>query len=369
MKGRIVVLKEYRKPFEIAEYDVPDPEPGDVLLKITQAGICGTDLHVWRGDTEGWPLPPEGRTMGHEGTGVVYKLGKGVTTDSAGVPIKEGDRVIHSLGTHCGSCRMCLNGEANLCIGQRGAPPGVGEWPYFVGTYADYFYVHPQRSLYRVPDEIDDEVLGPVNCAMGTATQGLIQGRVGHGSSVVIQGAGGLGLTAIAMAKDMGAYNVIVLDRLENRLQLAEEFGADHTINIEEFNTPETRVQRVKDLTGGLGADAVIELVGRSELLPEGVAMLRKGGTFVEIGLYFPGHTVTFDASTLVLTGKHIVGSVAYTPDVIPRLLDFLSRSQDTVPFKKMVSHRFKLDEVNQAFEQAEWDARQTAVTRAVLVP
>ena len=204
---------------------------------------------------------------------------------------------------------------------------------------------------------------------MGTATQGLIQGRVGHGSSVVIQGAGGLGLTAIAMAKDMGAYNVIVLDRLENRLQLAEEFGADHTINIEEFNTPETRVQRVKDLTGGLGADAVIELVGRPELLPEGVAMLRKGGTFVEIGLYFPGHTVTFDASTLVLTGKHIVGSVAYTPDVIPKLLDFLSRSQDTVPFKKMVSHRFKLDEVNQAFEQAEWDARQTAVTRAVLVP
>ena len=238
MKGRIVVLKEYRKPFEIAEYDVPDPEPGDVLLKITQAGICGTDLHVWRGDTDGWPLPPAGRTMGHEGTGVVYKLGKGVTTDSAGVPIKEGDRVIHSLGTHCGSCRMCLNGEANLCIGQRGAPPGVGEWPYFVGTYADYFYVHSQRSLYRVPDEIDDEVLGPVNCAMGTATQGLIQGRVGHGSSVVIQGAGGLGLTAIAMAKDMGAYNVIVLDRLENRLQLAEEFGADHTINIEELNTP-----------------------------------------------------------------------------------------------------------------------------------
>ena len=128
-------------------------------------------------------------------------------------------------------------------------------------------------------------------------------------------------------------------------------------------------MQRVKDLTGGLGADAVIELVGRPELLPEGVAMLRKGGTFVEIGLYFPGHTITFDASTLVLTGKHIVGSVAYTPDVIPKLLDFLSRSQDTVPFKKMVSHRFKLDEVNQAFEQAEWDARQTAVTRAVLVP
>ena len=264
---------------------------------------------------------------------------------------------------------MCLNGEANLCIGQRGAPPGVGEWPYFVGTYADYFYVHPQRSLYRVPDEIDDEVLGPVNCAMGTATQGLIQGKVGHGSSVVVQGAGGLGLTAIAMAKDMGAYNVIVLDRLDNRLRLAEEFGADHTINIEEFNTPEMRVQRVKDLTGGLGADAVIELVGRPELLTEGVAMLRKGGTFVEIGLYFPGHTVTFDASTLVLTGKHIVGSVAYTPDVIPKILDFLSRSQDTVPFRKMVSHRFKLDEINQAFEQAEWDARQTAVTRAVLVP
>lgn len=365
----MVVLKGYGQPFVIEEYDVPEPERGDVLIKITQAGICGTDLHTWRGDTSGWPLPPKGRTMGHEGTGIVYKLGDGVTTDAAGTPLSEGDRVIHTMGTHCGNCRMCLNGEANLCIGVRPPPTGVGEWPYFVGTYADYYYVQPERSLYRVPDELDEDILGPVNCAMGTATQGLIQGKVTHGSSVVIQGAGGLGLTAIAMAKDMGAYNVIALDRLENRLQLAEEFGADHTINIEEFNTPETRVKRVQELTRGLGADAVIELVGRPELLPEGVAMLRKGGTFVEIGLFFPGHTITFDASTLVLTGKHIVGSVSYTPDVVPMVLDFLVRNQTRVPFNKMVSHRFKLNEINKAFEQAEWDAKQTLVTRAVLVP
>ena len=117
-----------------------------------------------------------------------------------------------------------------------------------------------------MPDELRDSILGPVNCALGTVTEGLLRAGVETGDSVVVQGAGGLGLYATAMAKDMGADRVIVLDRLENRLRLAEEFGADHTINIEEYNTAETRVDRVKELTRGRGADVVIELVGRAEL-------------------------------------------------------------------------------------------------------
>ena len=95
MKGRIVVCREYNKPFEIEEYEVPDPEPGAVLLRMTQAGICGSDLHAWRGDMVNMPLPPGGRVMGHEGTGAVEKLGAGVTSDSLGKPIAEGDRLVY----------------------------------------------------------------------------------------------------------------------------------------------------------------------------------------------------------------------------------------------------------------------------------
>ncbi len=366
MKGRVVVCKESGKPFEIEEFEVPDPEPGAVLLRMTQAGICGSDLHTWRGDQVNVPLPPAGRVMGHEGTGVVEKMGADVSTDTLGTPIEEGDRIIYSAVFPCYRCPLCLKGDTNWCA-NRGYP-AAGVYPYFTGTYADFLYLPPRHPMFKPPDELSDDLLGPVNCAMGTVTTGLMRAGAKEGNYVVIQGAGGLGLHATAMAKDMGADRVIVLDRLENRLSLAEEFGADHTINIEEFNTAETRVQRVRELTNGRGADVVMELVGRAELLAEGMDMLSNGGTFVEIGDIVRGREVSIDPSKL-LAGKNIVGSLMYRPDLLPMLLNFLVRNQHKLPFHKIVSHKFPLAEVNEAFPKAEWNARQTDITRAMLVP
>ena len=367
MKGRVVIHKEYNKPFVIEEYEVPELEPGAILMSVAQAGICGSDLHRWRGDQNNEPIPPGGRVMGHEGFGFVHSLGKGVSTDSLGTPLHEGDRIVYAHIFSCNRCHKCLGGASNLCVNRSPAAGGV--WPYFTGTYADYLYLPPGHPVFKAPDSIPDEVLAPLNCAMGTVTQGLITAGARQGQSVVVQGAGGLGLTAIAVAKDMGADRVIALDRLESRLQLAEEFGADHTINIEEYNTPEARVSRVRELTRGRGADVVVEVVGRPDLLPEGIEMLDNGGTFLEIGNISPGRTVALDPSNLVHKAKRIVGTIMYPPQVVPRILDFLERNQDKRPFHKMVSHKFKLADVNEAFPQAEWDARQTAVTRAVLVP
>lgn len=366
MKGRVVICKEYAKPFEIEEFEVPDPEPGAVLLKMTQAGICGSDLHTWRGDQVNVPLPSTGKVMGHEGTGMVDKLGSGVATDTLGVPIEEGDRIVYAAVFPCYHCHMCLKNNTNWCVNRGYAAGGV--YPYFTGTYADFLYLPPRHPFFRVPDELPDDLLGPVNCAMGTVTTGLMRAGAKQGDYVVIQGAGGLGLHAVAMAKDMGADRVIVLDRLDNRLRLAEEFGADHTINIEEFNTAETRVERVKELTDGRGTDVVMELVGRAELLSEGIDMLSNGGTFIEIGDIVRGREVSIDPSKL-LAGKNIMGSLMYRPDLLPTLLNFLVRTQDKLPFHKIVSHKFPLAEVNEAFPQAEWNSRQTDITRAMLVP
>ena len=366
MKGRIVVCKEYGKPFEIEEYDVPEPEPGAVLLRMTQAGICGSDLHVWRGDQVNQPLPPSGRAMGHEGTGVVQALGAGVSTDTLGTPIEEGDRIVYYAVFPCYSCHLCLRGDVNWCA--KRAYPVAGVYPYFTGTYGDYLYLPPRHPMFRVPDELPDELLGPVNCAMGTVTTGLMRAQAHEGQYVVIQGAGGLGLHATAMAKDMGVDRVIVLDRLQNRLELAEEFGADYTINIEEFNTPETRIKRVWELTNGRGADVVMELVGQADLLVEGIDMLSNGGTFVEIGDIVRGREVSIDPSKL-LGGLNIVGSRMYRPGLLPTLLAFLVRNQHKLPFNKIVSHKFPLAEINEAFPQAEWSQRQTEITRAMLVP
>ena len=131
-KGRVVVAKEHGQPFVIEEYDVPDPEPGGIILKITQAGICGSDLHQWRGDQRDTPLPPNGRVMGHEGTGVIAQLGAGVTTDSLGKPIHEGDRLMYASIAPCNRCYQCLRGEHNWCSGGLAARD-AGVFPYFVG--------------------------------------------------------------------------------------------------------------------------------------------------------------------------------------------------------------------------------------------
>ncbi|MSQ11670.1 MAG: zinc-binding alcohol dehydrogenase [Dehalococcoidia bacterium] len=367
MKGRVVVFKGVGKPFEIQEYEVPEPEPGAILLQITQAGICGSDLHTYRGELY-QAVPEKGMVMGHEGTGLVYKLGKGVSTDSLGKTIKEGDRLMYSAIPACGRCYQCLNGNTNWCSNLFSMLKGVGEFPYFNGTYADYYYITPRQPVFRVPDELPNSVLGFINCAMGTVTEGLSRAGCKEGDYVVIQGAGGLGLNATAMAKDMGAHKVIVLDRMEPRLKLAEEFGADHTINVEEFNTPEMRKKRIMELTGGRGADVAVELVGRAELLVEGVDYLTNGGTFVEIGDIVRGKTVAFDPSTM-LAGKKIMGSMMYRPGLLPVMMEMMVKNLKKRPYTKIVSNTYPLAKVNEAFKEAEWFNRQTAVSRGMLVP
>jgi threonine dehydrogenase-like Zn-dependent dehydrogenase len=286
----------YRGPLELREYRVPEPEPGAIVLRITQAGICGSDLHMWRGDTEeSRPIPPEGRSMGHEGTGVVAAMGSGVTSDTLGRTLREGDRVVFFATFPCWTCALCLQGDPNLCV--EYPYRAVGTHPYFVGTYADYYYLPPRHPVFKIPNELRDEIMAPVNCAMCTVAHGLGVAGARQGQTIVIQGAGGLGLTATALARDLGAERVIVIDRIQRRLDLARRFGADATIDIGELDTPASRVERVKELTGGLGADLVMELVGIPELLSEGVSMLRNGGTFLEIGLFFK-KPVLFDASS-----------------------------------------------------------------------
>jgi threonine dehydrogenase-like Zn-dependent dehydrogenase len=356
MNGRMAVLPGYGEPIEIREYEVPEPEPGGMILRIEQAAICGSDLHVWRGDTSSEPEPAAALGFGHEGFGRVYKLGPGTATDDAGRPLRVGDRVIHHvLPSPLGRVPATSSRRA------------YGEWPYFFSTFADYFYVAANRAVFRAPDELPDDILPSVNCAMGAAINALIRGGVAFGSKVVIFGAGGLGLTATAAAKCMGATTVVVTDRIDSRLQLARQFGADHVLNVAEVSTAEDRVAAVRDMTGG--ADVVVEMVGLASLLPEGIAMLAPGGTFVEVGLFFTGTSVSFDPSTLLRANKKIVGSPGYPPALIPRILDFLVRNHRTVPFDRIISHRFGLEQINAALAHADWNQSQPTVTRAVLVP
>jgi threonine dehydrogenase-like Zn-dependent dehydrogenase len=362
----LAAMTEPRKPFALREYPVPDPGPGAILVKVTLANICGSDLHLCRGDYK----PADAgsvkmRSAGHEMTGIVAKLGDGVATDSAGQPLKVGDRVVYRYFYPCQRCRACLRRKTPRCpyALRHRFPPDV--WPHFNAAYGQYYYLQPGHTVFKLPDNVTDDMAGPANCALSQVIYGLEQAQATIGEHVVIQGAGGLGINAIAVAKEMGVQQVIVIDGLDDRLELARQFGADQLIDLKTCATPEDRIQRVKQLTDGWGADVVVEVVGSARVIPEGLQMLGSGGTYVEIGNICQGPTCTFDPSIIVHGGKRILGVMWYEADSLFKAVQLLSRRQDRYPFQRVLSHKYPLKDIDVAF--AEQDVGK--VHRSALLP
>jgi threonine dehydrogenase-like Zn-dependent dehydrogenase len=355
------------KTIEVREYPVPEPAPGEVILRIKQAGLCGSDLHIWRGEL-GEPAPG-GRPLGHEGLATVHALGSGVDTDSLGGQLRVGDRVTWFPIFTCRRCRMCLQGDLQLCLKRQVAYRMSGaEPPHFFGTMGDFFYLPAGHPVFKIPDELEDEEVVALNCAMGTVFQGLDSAGMRQGHNVVVMGSGGLGLYATAFATGMGASQVVAIDRLEPRLAMARELGATATINIGELTTPQQRTERVMEVTRGRGADIVLELAGYGELVPEGLSMLGPQGAFVSIGNIVPGRPTTFEPR-LLGGSKRMIGSTMYRPVMVSRMLDFILKHRQRLPIGKVISHKFQLAEIDRAFASSEWDGQSIPIIRSVIVP
>lgn len=366
-KGRAAVYTEFGKPMEIREFPVPEPEPGAILIKISRASICGSDLHMWRGDINltllGAPLPA---ILGHEMAGTVAKLGEGVLTDTASQPLAVGDRVVYRYFFPCGNCHACMTGDDAACpMAPLAVVTSCEEPPHFFGGFADYYYLRPNHTVFKIPDNVTDDMAAPVNCALSQVVYGLERVNFSFGETIVIQGAGGLGLYATALAKDMGADKVIVIDQIDERLKLAKEFGADELIDLREITTPMERMLRVRELTGGWGANVVAELVGSPQVVSEGLSMLGNGGRYLEIGNVSPLMTCDLNPSSLVMNNKSIVGVMFYTATAMKKALDFLSRAKDRYPFEKLLSHSYPLEQINEALA----DQDKGTVCRSAIVP
>jgi threonine dehydrogenase-like Zn-dependent dehydrogenase len=366
MNGRVVVSLGPRKAFEIREYPVADPGRDEILVKITLASVCGSDLHIWRGETP--PLQRAPGVPGHEMTGVVAKLGRDRRTDTLGRPLKEGDRVAFAYFIPCGSCWACLTGTTGCPNRYRGRSSlTVDDPPHFHGAYGDYYYLLPRQWVYLVPDELGDDLVAPVNCALSQVIYGLNRIGVWLGDTVVIQGAGGLGINAVAIARDMGAGQVIVVDGVPERLELARAFGADATINLRELPNRADRVARVKELTGGVGADVCVELVGVANVVQEGIELLRVGGRYLMMGNIVPNAAAEIVPHDAVRQPKTLLGVLSYDAWVIPRALDWLVRARGRYPFDRLLANRYPLEQIDVAFEQADWAARAGQVPRAIV--
>ncbi|MBI4506403.1 MAG: zinc-binding dehydrogenase [Chloroflexi bacterium] len=372
MRARAAVFLGPGQPFDLREYPVPDPEPGAIIVKIRLSNICGSDLHQWRGDG-GSAIPPGGRVMGHEMAGEVARLGAGVATDSLGQPLKEGDRIAYAYFYPCRRCWACTRGRFVLCA-KRAAhyQESADQWPHLNGGYADYYYLRPNHFVFKVPDEVTDDMVAPANCALSQVIFSLKQAGFTFGDTLVVQGAGGLGLYAIAAARDMGAEQIIAIDALPQRLVLAKQFGADEVIGLDAFPSPEARVQQVRDLTRGRGASVVLEVVGLPHVIPEGLQMVRSGGTYLEVGLISAKFSVEMHPANLLRNNTRYVAVNHYEPYILGEALEFLRRNRTRYPFDKIVSHRFPLAQIDEAFAQAEWFGRQpgqATITRAAIAP
>ena len=324
----------YHGPGLRAWETTPDPvilEPTDAIVRIDSSTICGTDLHILKGDV---PEVQPGTVLGHEAVGTIVEIGAAVTT------LKGGDRVLVSCITSCGRCRFCREGHYGLCT-------GGGGWIFghlIDGLQAELARVpFAETSVHKVPDSLTDEqVLFLADILPTSYEVGVLNGKVGPGDTVAIVGAGPIGLAAVMTAKLMTPGRVVVIDLDTARLARAREFGADVTID----NGHEDAVAAVKELTGGLGADVAIEAVGVPETFELCTDLIRPGGRVANVGVH--GHAATLHLERLWIQDVTITTGLVDTVTT-PTLMQLIELGKlDPTLF---ATHRFALEDTMAAYD------------------
>jgi len=339
----------YHGPGQRAWEEVPDPkieEPTDALVRIDTSTICGTDLHILKGDV---PEVKPGTILGHEAVGTVIETGSAVTT------LQAGDRVLISCITSCGRCRFCKEARYGLCT-------GGGGWIFghlIDGLQAEYARVpFADTSVYKIPDELTDEdVLFLADILPTSFEVGVLNGGVQPGDTVAIVGAGPIGLAAVLTAKLFTPGRIVAIDPAQPRLEKALEIGADVAID----NSTEDAVKRVMELTDGLGADVAIEAVGIPETFELCTDIVRPGGRVANVGVH--GHPATLHLERLWIRDVTITTGLVDT-NTTPRLLKLIAEGRlDATPF---ATHRFPLGETMAAYDVF-GDAANTNALKVVL--
>ena len=323
----------YRGPGLKALEDRPKPaikDPGDAIVKILKTTICGTDLHILKGDVA---TCRPGRILGHEGVGVVDSIGPGVTA------FRPGDKVLISCISACGTCEYCRRGMYSHCT--------TGGWILgneIDGTQAEYVRTpHANTSLYHLPEGADEEALVMLSDILPTGFEcGVLNGKVAPGSSVAIVGSGPIGLAALLTAQFYSPAQIIVIDIDDNRLGLARQFGATQAINSADGKAAE----KVKALTGGRGVDTAIEAVGVPETFELCEDIVAPGGIIANIGVH--GKKVDLHLEWLWEQNIEITTRLVDTVSTPMLLKTVQAKKLDP---KRLITHRFTLDKIEDAYD------------------
>ncbi len=356
------VLHQFQTRIELGSFPVPLTFcPGELLLHVDLSGVCGTDVHLLRGELP-VPLP---LVLGHETTGRIAAMG-GPRRDFLGRELNLGDRVAFTVGRACGECRYCRVYKLPSRCSRRkayGVNTPCNEAPHFLGGYGQYHFLHADTAVFRLPDDLPSEAVVGAGCALVTCVHGFERLPVRMGESVVVQGAGPVGLAAVALAKEAGARPLIVIGGPRDRLARCERFGADLTIDIDAVRDPAERRRRVLDQTEGIGADFVVECVGMPQAVSEGWELCRDGGKYLALGHYADSGPALLNPQTITRKELTIVGSWGSEPQHWVTALEFLRTRRERYPFEQLITHRFGLDQVNEALAAvARWETGKAVV-------
>ena len=334
----------YRGPGKKLWEEKPKPivkETTDAIVKILKTTICGTDLHIMKGDV---PTVTNGRIIGHEGVGIVEETGSAVTT------FKKGDHVIISCITSCGKCEYCKKSMYSHCAS--------GGWilgNLIDGTQAEYVRIpHADNSLYPIPAGADEEALVMLSDILPTGFEcGVLNGQVKPGDTIAIVGAGPIGLATLLTSQFYTPAEIIVIDQDDNRLNVAKTFGATHIVN----SAKENAVEKVMAITNGKGVDTAIEAVGVPATFELCEEIVGAGGRIANIGVH--GKSVSLHMETL--WSKNITITTRLVDTVTTPMLFKTVQSKKLEP-RNLITHRFPLDQIIQAYDTFEHAAKEKAL-------
>jgi alcohol dehydrogenase len=341
---KIMKALVYHGPGKKSWEEKPQPiilKPTDAIVKILKTTICGTDLHIMKGDV---PEVTDGRIIGHEGVGIIEEIGNAVSN------FKKGDHVLISCITSCGKCNYCKKGMYSHCED--------GGWilgHLIDGTQAEYVRIpHADNSLYSIPAGADEEALVMLSDILPTGFEcGVLNGQVKPGDVIAIVGAGPIGIAALLTAQFYSPAEIIMIDRDVNRLEVSKKFGTSQTINFEKENA----VEKVMALTGGLGVDVAIEAVGVPESFELCESIIAPGGHIANVGVH--GKSVALHLETL--WAKNITITTRLVDTVSTPMLLKTVEGKRLLP-AQLITHHFKLDQILDAYHTFEHAADEKAL-------
>jgi alcohol dehydrogenase len=334
----------YHGPEKKSWEEKPKPlivEPSDAIIKVLKTTICGTDLHIMKGDV---PTVTDGRILGHEGVGIIEEAGSSVTR------FKKGDHVLISCITSCGKCEYCRRAIYSHCVN--------GGWilgNLIDGTQAEYVRIpYADNSLYSIPAGADEEALVMLSDILPTGFEcGVLNGKVKPGDTIAIVGAGPIGMAALLTAQFYSPSEIIMIDLDDNRLKIAKTFGATHIIN----SGNEDAVKKVKKLTDDTGVDVAIEAVGVPETFELCQEIVNTGGHIANVGVH--GKSTILHLETL--WSKNITITTGLV-DTFSTPMLFKNVQSGKLDPKKLITHRFKLEQIIQAYNTFEHASKEKAL-------